>query len=134
MTSARALKMGIAATALVAMAGCQAVPQQISRPAPSQAPAPQTGIEGNWIDEQGTGQTIFANGTFRTVATDTGQTLSQGNYSMRDARTIEISGQSLIREAPVRFNCQMASQAQLNCTAQSGQNFVLRRGSGMASM
>lgn len=133
MTSARALKMAIAATALIAVAGCQAIPQQMTRPAPSLQPSPQSGIEGNWLDEQGTGQTTFANGTFRTVATDTGQTLSQGNYSMSGG-TVQISGQSLIRNAPVRFNCSQAGQSQLNCTSENNQRFVLRRDSGMARM
>ena len=134
MTTARTIKMAFAATAIVAIAGCQAMPQQVSRPSPApQQPAPQNGIEGNWIDEQGTGQTIFGNGSFRTVATDTGQTLSQGNYSMRDG-SVQISGQSLIRDAPIRFNCSMANPSQLNCTSENNQRFVLRRDSGTASM
>ncbi|MBN9275383.1 MAG: hypothetical protein J0J15_35115, partial [Mesorhizobium sp.] len=38
-----------------------------------------TGVEGSWIDAKGTGLSTFAAGSFRTVATDTGQKLADGS-------------------------------------------------------
>ncbi|KQZ86962.1 hypothetical protein ASD64_05730 [Mesorhizobium sp. Root157] len=95
-------------------------------PAPPLAAAP-TGVEGSWIDAQGTGLSTFNAGTFQTVATDTGQKLSDGSYTMTGPTSVEINGTSLIRQSPISFNCLMISTSQLNCTSAAGQNFVLTR-------
>ncbi len=96
------------------------------------APAPiQSGIEGNWIDQAGTGITSFFGGRFETVATDSGQKLSEGTFQYRDQVLVEITGISIIRQSPVAFNCSIAGPTQLNCTAASGQQFVLTRYNGV---
>ncbi|MFC5386151.1 hypothetical protein ACFPLB_09250 [Aquamicrobium segne] len=87
----------------------------------------RSGVEGAWIDAQGTGLSTFSNGTFQTVATDTGQKLSDGSYHMTGPTSVEINGTSLIRQTPISFNCLMVSTSQLNCTSVTGQNFVLTR-------
>lgn len=122
MTIARKLLSAGAAASLLAAAACTTTgPSE-----PSAAAAPK-GVEGNWIDAKGTGLSTFAGGSFTTVATDTGQKLSEGSYTMTGATSVEIHGTSLIRQTPVSFNCLMVSTSQLNCTSASGQNFVLTR-------
>lgn len=113
---------------LAGIAGCQTGGGY--RSAPPVAVAPQ-GIEGSWIDQAGTGVTNFTAGHFETYATDTGQKLSEGSYTMRDAIVAEITGFSLIQQKPIAFNCAVASQNQLNCTSSSGQQFVLTRRGGL---
>jgi hypothetical protein len=87
----------------------------------------QTGIEGSWIDAQGTGLSTLSGGIFSTVATDTGQKLAEGSYVANGATSVQISGTSLIRQSPISFNCLLVSTSQLNCTSSAGQNFVLTR-------
>ena len=122
MTIARKLLSAGAAASLLAAAACTTT-------GPSEPPpmAAAKGVEGNWIDAKGTGLSTFAGGSFTTVATDTGQKLSEGSYTMTGATSVEIHGTSLIRQTPVSFNCLMISTSQLNCTSASGQNFVLTR-------
>ncbi len=58
----------------------------------------------------------FSGGSFKTVATDTGQKLADGSYTMTGATSVQITGTSLIRQTPISFNCLMVSTNQLNCT------------------
>ncbi|MDX8477672.1 hypothetical protein RFN28_04155 [Mesorhizobium sp. VK24D] len=121
MTIARKLLSAGAAASLLAAAACTTGPSE-----PPMSAAPK-GVEGNWIDAKGTGLSTFSAGNFTTVATDTGQKLSEGSYTMTGPTSVEIHGTSLIRQTPVSFNCLMISTSQLNCTSASGQNFVLTR-------
>jgi predicted small lipoprotein YifL len=106
----KVLSMSVAAAALAGLAACTTSgPNE-----PPMASAPK-GVEGSWI------------GTFTTVATDTGQKLADGSYTMTGATSVQINGTSLIRQTAVSFNCLMVSTSQLNCTSSSGQNFVLTR-------
>ncbi|MEI9431045.1 hypothetical protein [Mesorhizobium sp. Cs1299R1N3] len=123
MTIARkVLSIGIAGALASMLAACATSgPDQ-----PPMAAAPK-GVEGSWIDAKGTGLSTFTGGTFTTVATDTGQKLADGSYTMTGATSVQINGTSLIRQTPVSFNCLMVSTSQLNCTSSAGQNFVLTR-------
>lgn len=116
------LSAGFGVAATVALAACTTGGP--SAPPLSAAP---TGVEGSWIDAQGTGLSTFNAGAFQTVATDTGQKLSDGTYTMTGPTSVEITGTSLIRQSPISFNCLMVSTSQLNCTSAAGQNFVLTR-------
>jgi hypothetical protein len=118
----KVLSMGVAAAIAAILAAC-------ATSGPDQPPmaATQKGVEGSWIDAKGTGLSTFAGGSFNTVATDTGQKLAEGSYTMTGATSVQINGTSLIRQTPVGFNCLMVSTSQLNCTSASGQNFVLTR-------
>lgn len=122
------LMAGIAVlSTAVFLAGCTGTTRRL----PGVTPAPiQTGIEGAWIDQAGTGITSFSGGRFQTVATDSGQKLSEGTFQYRDQVLVEITGISIIRQSPVAFNCSIANPNQLNCTASSGQQFVLTRYNG----
>ena len=119
----KVLSMGMAGAITTMLAACTTSgPDQ-----PPMAAATPKGVEGSWIDAKGTGLSTFTGGKFATVATDTGQKLADGSYTMTGATSVEINGTSLIRQTPVSFNCLMVSTSQLNCTSSSGQNFVLTR-------
>ena len=123
MTTARKLVLaGLAAGATMALAACQT-----AGPAEPPRNAAPKGVEGSWIDAQGTGLSTISGGKFQTVATDTGQKLADGSYRLTSQTSIEINGTSLIRQSPIAFNCLLVSINQLNCTSQAGQNFVLTR-------
>lgn len=92
-----------------------------------QVRAVQTGVEGTWIDAQGTGLSTISGGVFTTVATDTGQKLAEGSYMLSGQTSVQITGTSLIRQSPISFNCLLVSSSQLNCTSSAGQQFVLTR-------
>lgn len=84
-------------------------------------------VEGQWIDGQGVALSTFSNGQFVSVATDTGQRVSEGSYRFRDDSSIEISMTSLVRQTQLSVSCTMAAANQLNCTNSQGQTFVLTR-------
>jgi len=117
----RMLGVGMAGLAVVALAAC-------STTGPGEPPqVAAKGVEGSWIDAQGTGLSTLSAGRFQTVATDTGQKLADGSYTLTGATSVEITGTSLIRQSPISFNCLLVSTSQLNCTSATGQNFVLTR-------
>lgn len=116
------LSVGLGMAACAALAACTT-----GAPPPSPISTAPTGVEGTWIDAQGTGLSTLAGGSFQTVATDTGQRLSDGSYTMTGPTSVEINGTSLIRQSPISFNCLLVSTNQLNCTSAAGQNFVLTR-------
>jgi len=90
-----------------------------------------TGVEGSWQDPTG-GVSTFSGGVFQTVASDTGEKLSEGRYTLTGSDSVAISGTSLARQrrnqpAEIAFNCLLASPNQLNCTSSGGQQFILTR-------
>lgn len=113
--------------AYVVLASALAISGCVSGPMSGPAPVRQTGVEGQWQDAQGVAVSTFSGGSFRSVATDTGNMLSQGTYSYRDRSNIQISMTSLIRQTQTQVNCSLVSPRQLNCTNADGQNFVLNR-------
>ena len=124
MTIARKLvSTGAIAVLSAALAGCMS---SGDAGGPPMRMAPK-GVEGAWIDAQGTGLSTFSGGVFQTVATDTGQKLSDGSYVSTGPTSVEINGTSLIRQSPISFNCLLISTSQLNCTSSGGQQFVLTR-------
>jgi hypothetical protein len=112
-----------ALASILAISGCAT-----SVPGGAPSPMRQSGaVEGQWMDTQGVAVSTFSGGSFQSVATDTGNKLSEGTYRYRDRNNIEISMTSLIRQTQTSVNCTLASQSQLNCTNAEGQNFVLSR-------
>ncbi len=123
MTIARRLfSAGAAAGLTLVLAGCMS-----GGPSYQPVRAAPTGVEGSWIDAQGTGLSTLSGGIFQTVATDTGQKLAEGSYVRNGQNSVQISGTSLIRQSPIGFNCLLVSTSQLNCTSSAGQQFVLTR-------
>jgi hypothetical protein len=110
--------------ALLALAGCQ------TGPGPGglgPSATRQTGVEGDWLSTDGVAMSRFTGGAFETLAVDTGNKLATGSYRYADARTIEISVTSIIRQTTSSVNCALVTPQQLNCTSSAGQQFVLVR-------
>ncbi len=127
MLNARTLFSAASMVATVALAGCQMT-------GPGMGPGPsasrQTGVEGDWLSTDGVAMSSFAGGAFETLAVDTGNKLATGSYRYSDARTIEISVTSIIRQTTSSVNCALVTPQQLNCTSSTGQQFVLTRKAG----
>lgn len=124
MIDARKFMLLSSLAAATALAGCQSQGVGV----PGRMAAPQTtGVEGDWLDSQGVAISRFAAGTFETVATDTGNKLSEGTYRYQDQRTVEIQMTSLIRQTQSTVACQLVTQNQLNCTNSQGRRFTLTR-------
>lgn len=114
----------LAMAASVAMlAGCVAAGPDGGRPI-GNAPS---AVEGEWMSADGIAISRFSGGIFETIATDTGNKLADGNYRHADARTVEITVRSLIRQTTSNVNCALVTQTQLNCTSSTGQQFILTR-------
>jgi hypothetical protein len=128
MTIARRLfSAGAVAGLTVVLAGCMGFGGG-GTPAARKA----SGIEGAWIDAQGTGLSTLQGGIFATTAIDTGQKLAEGSYTLSGADSVQITGVSILRRSrgepsDISFNCRLASTSQLNCTSSTGQQFVLTR-------
>jgi len=115
--------------AVLALAGCQMTGPGSMGPGGSMSR--QSGVEGEWLSTDGVAMSRFNGGAFETVAVDTGNKLSTGSYRYADARTIEISMTSIIRQTTSSVNCALVSPQQLNCTNSTGQQFVLTRRPGV---
>lgn len=119
---------------MAALAGCQSYspPRMVAR---SVVPAPQmqqSGVDGEWASTDGLSISRFTNGSFQTLATDTGNLLAEGSYSYSDPSSVQISMTSLIRQTNSRVNCALISPTQMNCTSDSGNQFVLVRRQGFS--
>ena len=123
MTTARTLPSATFAAGLALMlAACQSAGPMLRA-----APAAPKGVEGQWISADGVAVSSFSGGVFTTTATDTGNKLADGSYTMTDQNNVAITVQSKIRQTTTSVNCALASASQLNCTSSSGQQFVLNR-------
>src|SRR5690606_24511940 len=112
MFHSRKLAAAAALVAAAGLAGCQSAGPGPGAGGPPVAAAPQSGVEGAWVDQAGTGLSTFTAGRFETVATDSGQKLSEGTYTMRTPSLVEITGISIIRQSPIAFNCALATPTQ----------------------
>ena len=96
------------------------------RPLPEPPRAPTT-IEGTWSDPNGLISTFQA-GSFNTRTTDgSNQLLASGTYINTSPNLYEINLTSLVQNKQSKVNCAMVNPQQLNCTADSGLQFTLRR-------
>jgi hypothetical protein len=123
-----------AAVLAAALAGCQAMgPPPMRSPVATQPPPSQmAGIDGQWMSTDGEAVSRFVNGRFETIATDTGNRLSEGSYQQSGDNIYQISGTSLIRQTPISFNCMLITPTQLNCTGAAGNQFSLVRSQGFS--
>jgi len=129
MTFSRGMILTGPLLALAVLAGC------MSGGGPNQPPvssAPTGAAEGDWLSADGVAYSRFSGGVFETLAVDTGNKLSEGSYRYATPTLVEITGRSLIRQAPISFNCAVVAAAQLNCTSSSGQQFILTRRQGVS--
>ncbi len=89
-----------------------------------------SGAEGTWVDANGIATSTLNGGVFESVANDTGQKLSDGSYTYRDPRTVDLTINSLIRGTTSNATCLLVTPNQLNCTNSAGVQFVLVRKQG----
>ena len=121
------MRFALAIAALAATAALSACSTDGSGGGGSIYARQQSGVEGDWIGTDGVAISRFSAGRFETLATDTGAKLAEGSYSQRDARTIDITLTSLIRQTTSQVACSLDNPRQLNCTSSSGNQFVLVR-------
>lgn len=119
----------VAIAAIGALAGCviEGPGSGVRQPAPPADP-----FQGNWQDTGGVATSSFLNGRFVSTANDSGNQLAQGTYQRLDDRNVQISFFSNLRQTQMRTNCLLATQNQLNCTSESGQQFSLTRQIGVS--
>jgi len=108
--------------AAIALSGCMS-----DAPYGGPIASAPTGVEGEWLSTDGVAISRFSGGVFETVAADTGNKLADGSYRYADAKTVEITVVSIIRQTTTSVNCALVTPAQLNCTSSAGQQFVLAR-------
>jgi hypothetical protein len=113
--------------AALALAGALAACQQTPKIDPL---AGGGGLGGSWAPETGGYTATFANGVFRTTATDTGNVISEGGYTAISAAEVELRWQSRITNLPNQAKCNRPDANTLMCTDQAGKAFTLRRIAG----
>ncbi len=127
MTTHKILIRTLGGAALVlALAGCQ------TEMGGGPRMARQTGVEGQWMGTDGVAVSTLQGGRFSSRSVETGETLTEGSYKHRDARTIDLSFYSLKSQRNTNATCLLAGSNQMNCTLATGTNFVLTR-SGQTS-
>lgn len=126
------MKQGfVAATLLTALfaAGCQ---NSGPSPAPQIAAAPaRSPVEGQWQGTDGVAVSTFTAGKFTSTSASTGETLTEGTYTEAPSGLIQLSFYSLRSQKNVAANCLIAEGQRLNCTLDSGTQFVLVRKAGV---
>lgn len=93
-------------------------------------PVQPMSIEGSWVGTDGIGISTFNNGQYTVTASDTGNRLAEGTYSMTTPTLAAVTFRSLLRGTTIRANCQLVNAQQLNCTTSTGAQLALRRHSG----
>ncbi|WP_048647463.1 hypothetical protein [Nitratireductor soli] len=116
-----------AVAAALALAGCQSDLSGGGRQA-----SRQSGVEGQWMGADGVAVSTLQGGRFSSRALQTGETLTEGSYTHRDQRTIDLSFYSLKSQRNTSATCLLANTSQMNCTLANGTNFVLTRSAGVS--
>lgn len=115
----RRIVYGALAAAVLTLAACQT--------AKINPTAGGGGLAGDWTPDSGGYTATFRNGVFQTVATDTGNVISQGSYIAQSAEQVDLSWTSNITGQPNSAKCNRPSPEVLNCTDAGGRSFTLRR-------
>lgn len=102
------------------LAGCQT----FGGP-PPMAPQ-QTGVDGEWIAPNGIVSSLHG-GAFQSKLAATGEVVTTGTYSYRDQNTIDLSFYSVKSQQRTTAACLLVTPDEMNCTLQSGTQFVLHR-------
>lgn len=107
------------AVTLMLLAGCQT--------AKIDPTAGGGGLAGRWAPDGGGYTAIFNNGSFQTLATDTGNVISQGSYLAQSVQQVDLNWTSNITGQPNSASCQRPNANLLTCTDAGGKAFTLRR-------
>lgn len=124
MTRKNVIFAGASALCALLLAGC------MSSNAPSDRPptvAQPTGVEGDWVGTDGVAISSIRGGKFSSRSASTGETLTSGSYVARDQRTIDLDFFSVKSQKSTRATCLLVDANQMNCTLDSGTQFVLTR-------
>jgi hypothetical protein len=105
------------------LAGCMSAPGG----RPPVGGAAQTGFEGDWVGADGVAVSSLRGGQFSSRALATGETLTNGTYASADAKTINLDFFSVKSQKRTLATCILADVNQMNCTLDSGTQFVLTR-------
>lgn len=92
-------------------------------PVPAKAPI----ANGGWASSDGIYRAEFNNGTFRSVANDTGEVLSQGNYTVNSETSLQISWRGNVSGKFNSAKCTKPDVNTMNCVDEGGKSFSLRR-------
>ena len=85
-------------------------------------------VNGKWASGDGVYTAEFLNGTFRAVANDTGNVISQGSYIASSKDNITLKWTSNLTGKANRATCIKPEVNVMNCTDANGSRFSLRRG------
>ena len=102
---------------VLSVAACSTAPE------PANAPI----ANGSWASSDGIYRAEFANGTFRSVSNDTGEVLSQGNYTVNSETSLQISWRGNVSGKFNSANCTKPDVNTMSCVDESGKSFSLRR-------
>ncbi|MEO1745594.1 MAG: hypothetical protein AAFR13_03610 [Pseudomonadota bacterium] len=94
-------------------------------PSARNVPVGPTFAEGSWTDSGRVATASLINGSFVSVANDTGNRVAEGSYVYTGANSISLQFFSQLRQTQVSANCLLAGQTTLNCTNSGGQQFQL---------
>ena len=83
---------------------------------------------GKWASGDGVYTAEFLNGTFRAVANDTGNVISQGSYIASSKDNITLKWRSNLTGKDNQATCIKPEVNVMNCTDANGSRFSLRRG------
>ena len=126
------MKRGLAAAVILSTtfaAGCQSSGPS-SPPPVASAPA-RSPVEGQWQGTDGVAVSTFTAGKFTSNSASTGELLTEGTYTEAPSGLIQLSFYSLRSQKNVAANCLIAEGQRLNCTLDSGTQFVLVRKAGV---
>ena len=103
---------------LVIPVGCQ------TKGKPAGAPI----ANGQWSASDGVYKAEFNNGTFRSIANDTGEVLSQGTYTVKSETALRISWRGNVSGKFNSADCTKPNANTMSCVDESGKQFSLIRG------
>lgn len=85
------------------------------------------GLTGTWQPDGGGYTARFDNGTFSTVAADTGGLISQGSYIVQSESQVQLQWKSNITGLDNSAQCNRPDPNSMECRDAGGKSFVLRR-------
>lgn len=121
--NARKAASAASVAVLAALAACQSG----GGPSPVASPVPQSPFEGEWVGTDGVAVSTLHGGTFSSRSVQTGETLTNGTYKVRDPSTIDLDFYSVKSQQRTTAACLLVNPGQMNCTLASGTQFVLNR-------